>query len=132
MNTLKGLFASIILACTLLLSNCGAYDEGPFISLRFKKARLEGEWKVISINAENVSHSEIYEFDSDNDARYFNESLDAWFSPDKGKWKWEDDKQNIQLTWEKNGSYEIQIKKLTMDELWFDDENNELVKCEKQ
>lgn len=132
MNIIKGLFALILLAGSLLLSNCSAYDEGPFMSLRFKKTRLEGEWKVISINAKEVSHSETYEFDSDNDARYFNETLNAWFSPDKGKWKWEDDKQNIQLTWEKNGSYEIQIKKLTMDELWFDDENNELVKCEKQ
>jgi len=31
----------------VLLAGCGKYDNGPFLSLRSKNARLSGEWKVV-------------------------------------------------------------------------------------
>lgn len=126
------LFMAVSLLTVISIFSCNTYDEGPTISLRFKKTRLEGEWKVMSRDGKDLSHNETYEFDSDNDARFFDDSKQVWFTPDKGKWKWEDDKENLSLVWEKNGAYEIEIKKLTMDEFWFDDQDNKLVKCKKQ
>jgi hypothetical protein len=36
-----------LLICTVcVLSACSPYEDGPGISFRAKKARLEGDWKV--------------------------------------------------------------------------------------
>jgi hypothetical protein len=61
----------LILLFSVLLSSCGKYEEGPNISLRTKRARLSGTWKM---NAEYVNGALIsnndklfsIEFDKDN------------------------------------------------------------------
>jgi hypothetical protein len=122
----------LLLPFFFVLEGCSPYDDGPKISLTRKVKRLNGEWKVESIDGENVNYKYSLEFDKDGDCRYFNENVIDFYDNDKGKWKWEDGKSNISLVWEKNGSYEIQIHKLTKDEFWFDDKENKLVKCNKQ
>ena len=42
------ILASLILVISIL-TDCKKYDEGPLISLRTKKARLAGDWKIEKI-----------------------------------------------------------------------------------
>lgn len=42
-----------LLLPALLLFSCGKYEEGPNFSLRTKKSRLVGEWKLVSFNDGN-------------------------------------------------------------------------------
>lgn len=46
---------SALLLTTILLSSCKKYEDGPAISLRSKKARVEGSWDLtlFTINNEN-------------------------------------------------------------------------------
>jgi hypothetical protein len=46
MKRVKLLFVALFVA-TIALTSCGKYEEGPSISLRSKKARITGEWKMV-------------------------------------------------------------------------------------
>ncbi len=116
----------------IALQSCSPYDDGPKISLTRKVKRLDGEWKVESIDGKKIDYNFSIEFDKDGDCRYFNENVQEFFKNDTGKWKWEDGKSNISFRWGSNGDYEIEIHKLTKDEFWFDDKENKLTKCKKQ
>lgn len=61
----------LILLFSVLLSSCGKYEEGPNISLRTKRARLSGTWKMNAeyVNGALISNNDklfTIEFDKDN------------------------------------------------------------------
>ncbi|MGB0851162.1 MAG: hypothetical protein ACPGTP_07935 [Bacteroidia bacterium] len=129
-------FKIVAILFVFLASSCGKYPEGPKLSLSTKQKRLVGEWKVQSVNGVDVEESVVFEFDSDGDHRVFDDGFYYVGFDNKthsGTWDWEDKKANIFLDYDYIiADYEIQIKKLSKDEFWFDDINNELVKCTKQ
>lgn len=129
---LKNILLALTIPLFIGLTSCSKYEEGPKISLKRKIKRLEGEWKVESIEDKKIDYNYSIELDSDGDCRFFNDDVNPFYNNDKGKWKWEDNKSNISFTWDRNGAYEIQIKKLTDDEFWFDDKENKLLKCSKK
>ena len=46
---------AFIIGMMLVLASCGKYEDGPFLSLRTKNGRLEGNWKLISQERKSVS-----------------------------------------------------------------------------
>ncbi|MEN9333934.1 MAG: hypothetical protein RLY35_1114 [Bacteroidota bacterium] len=54
----KGLF--ILGAGLMLMASCGRYEEGPGFSLRSKKSRLAGDWKIkeITVNGSTTDAGE--------------------------------------------------------------------------
>jgi len=50
MRTTKIILALTILVASLQFTGCKKYEEGPFISLRTKTARLIGEWNLVNYN----------------------------------------------------------------------------------
>lgn len=49
---MKNKLLLIIVVISTILSGCGKYDNGPFISLRTKNNRLEGKWKMVEYKYE--------------------------------------------------------------------------------
>src|SRR5262245_35502326 len=71
---------------------CNKYEEGPSLSLRSKKARLAGEWKIdhITFNGDDITQSVItnmgtdYVFTIAKDGTYTGKGT---YVDDKGTWK---------------------------------------------
>ncbi len=125
----------LMLAATVVImlnfSGCGKYEDGPFFSLRPKKARLVGEWEVVEINKEKPDEGSkiIMEFEKDGDfsLSYFYSSYSESYL---GEWEWEDNKKTVEIEVDGEKS-ELEILRLTNDELWFEDENNNEWQLEK-
>lgn len=69
MNRLRNFIVLIILIA--IVTGCGKYEDGPFLSLRSKNARIEGNWKLVEYSAKSVStaypeDNETYTFDGAN------------------------------------------------------------------
>ncbi len=109
----------------LLLASCGKYEEGPGFSLRSKKARVEGKWKLEK-EIENGQDVPL-EADDKDDVWKFNkdgtfEFQDPGNSTEKGKWFFDDKKGNILITYEFFGgdiAIVLEVVRLTNNEFWF-------------
>ena len=93
---------TLAIALVLFLASCSKYEEGPGISLRSKKSRLVGDWKMTSIttNGQNSATSvetdffecvsgSIIEYDFTYDIKELTYGI------------------NEDGTWTQNGKYEI-------------------------
>lgn len=141
MNTnLKRNFSFMATTVILLnITSCGKYEDGPAFSLRSKEGRLVGEWEVVDIDGSSgiaLSGIDItMEFENDGDAEItytynyygfpYSESYD-------GEWEWEDDKGAISFEYEDGEDIEFEIKRLTNDELWLEDEDGVEFELEKE
>lgn len=127
------LYVSLVLALVVMLGSCGKYEEGPSFSLLSKKARLEGDWKVVK-NFKNDTEQTL-PADAEN-------SLMTVFKDGTGKmsytqggssiaidfeWEFSDSKEEIRIrvknfltsTWE---DWETsKILRLTNSEFWVED-----------
>jgi hypothetical protein len=114
----------------LNFSSCGKYDDGPEFSLRTKKARLTGEWKVVKIAGETPDGQLTFEFEKNGDfsAKY---SYSGYSQSFTGDWEWDNKKEGVTITIGSD-SEDWDIKRLTNKEFWFEDESNDLYKCEKE
>jgi hypothetical protein len=91
----KSLFTLICL--TLIFSSCKKYEEGPGISLRTKKARVVGEWKM---------------------EKLFIDDEEILLTPDEKNNKW---------IFKKDGNYEYQTARYTEIGTWSFDIKRELI-----
>jgi hypothetical protein len=117
------LFVLITLSAVMYTS-CKKYEEGPAFSLRSKKARVVGKWKVEkAFNNGNDITSTVnvinprYEFKKNGDLIV---TITFFGVSDSETWKWEfnDDKERI-ISIEPNGNKEeLQILRLKNKELW--------------
>lgn len=112
-------------AAGLIISGCEKkYEDGPAISLRSKKARVENTWEVEKAydeNGENItSEYDRYELrltkdgDAELRAEYFGATFDT-----EGTWEFRSNKNNIYMDFENDdadGNYEI--LRLKEDEFW--------------
>jgi hypothetical protein len=123
----KGLF--ILSAGLLLLASCGRYEEGPGFTLRSKKARLAGDWKVteITVNGSTTVDGDPtlptgyelnFTFEKDGKFSVSSSDSDTPNTPDTGTWEFKDDSL---VTKYSDGFREaFRIVRLTNKEFWFD------------
>lgn len=122
------LAAAIVIA--LNFSSCGKYEDGPSFSLMSKTSRLTGEWEVVKYDNVAPDDDIILEFEKDGDFSLTYEYDGYSYSYD-GEWSWEEGKEEIEIevdgdksTWE--------VQRLTNNELWFEDPDNNLWELEKE
>ncbi len=111
-----------VFAALLVFGACGKYEEGPSMSLRSKKARLAGDWKVVKVVAGSVEVSDLSEyggtttFDKDGTGKVSGGPLAVAF-----EWEFSDDKTKIitkTTILGVEGKVEAKILRLTNKELW--------------
>lgn len=89
--------AALVLGVGVVVVSCGKYEDGPGLSLRSKKARLAGDWKI---NKYTVSGTDLtslftsYSLTMEKDGNW-NASADGFTA--KGKWELVDSKENLKL-----------------------------------
>ena len=143
MNSLNKIVAAAVIGSGILgLESCKKYEDGPAFSLRSKKARLTGEWQVISsqqgeiANALNTGVDIIVEFKKDGQFSATGTWLQYGYPLSyikQGEWEWTSKKERVEVVWdnpagsivyfkalEKDQAFEI--KRLTNDELNFEDD----------
>jgi hypothetical protein len=108
----------------IFIPSCKKYEDGPAFSLRTKKARISGDWKIESVSENGVDQTSLYTavvgagytLDLEKDGVY---RVTGNF-PDKGKWKLGEDKDDIYMTSDDPGSKEeaYRILRLKNKELW--------------
>lgn len=121
-----------LLVMTFVLGSCSKYEEGPALSLRTKKARLAGEWKVdkyITSEGEEVNGNDdgTIEFTKENTVIVKSGNFSQ-----EGTWEFVKDKEYLQIefTYTSGGitvteTDESKILRLKNDELWLEDEDGD-------
>lgn len=87
--------AALVLGIGVVVVSCGKYEDGPGISLRSKKARLAGEWKVSKYSYDGVDGTSFFA-----DYTYTVDKEGTWTATfgsltSKGTWELVDSKENL-------------------------------------
>jgi hypothetical protein len=109
----------------LLLMGCGKYEEGPSISLRAKKSRLVGNWKLDSAELGGVNVTifyPIFDVSFAEDGAYLERIAVLGFTDEvyDGSWRFNDGKSSIRLDYDDGRTSQVEIKRLTNKELWIE------------
>jgi hypothetical protein len=127
----KKIFVAASLAALLGSTGCKKYEDGPSLSLASKKARLTGEWEVDEIANDPITDGDIVlEFESNGDFSFTYEYGTYSYSY-SGDWEWGNSKESVEVTIDGFKS-EWEILRLTNQEFWFEDEDNDEWQCEKR
>lgn len=119
-----------VLGFMLIFGSCGKYEDGPGFSLRSKTARLTGEWEVDEIDGDSPTGTYEFEIEKDGDITFTYEYYgDVYVN--EGDWEWDSDKEVIEIRVD-GDKVEWEVLKLTNDEFWFEDEDKDEWRCEKQ
>jgi len=99
------------------------YDDGPFYSPLTKEKRLCREWQLDEINGAPYPTNTTWDFEEDGDLdEITNENgvntANAWY------WYWNFDKSGVIVSF-MGGSTEVDISRLTRNELHFDIDGDE-------
>lgn len=140
MNVLnsKKLLLAAGLGIILSFGSCTKYEDGPGLSFRTKTTRLVGNWELIEVDGQQIrrfGEFTLIDFDKDGDftlsGSYFEANGQYVSYREAGDWEWENGKEEIEI--ETNGFKEDwEIMRLTNNELWFEVENGQIWKCEKE
>lgn len=120
---------TLLIFSVVLFVGCGKYEEGPSISLRAKKTRLVGDWKMDSAELGGVNVTLFYpvfnvQFAEDG---AYNEQVSILGLTDEvfqGNWRFNDGKASIRLDYEDGRTSQVEIKRLTNQELWVEFETS--------
>ena len=130
----KKLLLAASMVVLLNFSSCKKYDDGHSFTLVPAKNRLVGEWKVVRFDNVPLATGEavILEFEKDNDFSIL--TTDAGYSYSySGGWEWDDKKDAVKIDLDNTtDEFKMEIDKLTKDELWFTDQDNQKWECEKK
>jgi len=115
----------LFLACAfggfaLLLQSCGKYDNGPLVSPFTKEYRLCREWQLDELNGQAYPSNTYWDFEEDGEVDMITEN-NGTFSSQTRYWYWNNDKRGVII----DNMGEIDISKLTRNQLWFDIGGNE-------
>ncbi len=137
---MKSLKISVVSFAVILLafSSCGKYEEGPGFSLRTKKARITGTWKLdkTEVNGkvvENAFSVGGITFEKDGTGE-----VEAGGIAVKFDWEFTDNKEKVKVTYEVMGDkteMEMEILRLTNKEFWTTEtkgDNTTVTKFKKQ
>jgi len=116
---------SLLIGLAFLLGSCGKYDDGPGLSLKSKKNRLQQEWQLeeLEVNGTDfTSDINIWEIEfkkgGDYDLIFQEVGFDA--GPDAGEWDFSNSKEEIEMKSDDGERLDLDIKRLTSKELWFE------------
>jgi hypothetical protein len=124
----------LLLSIILAMSSCGKYEDGPGLSLRAKKARLDGDWQPKEYtSSEGITMKEgdeLWPFlwmriSFRKDGAYVHSEEPFAFS---GTWEFADEKKVIHATVSSGAGYNstaMTILRLTNKELWIRITSNE-------
>lgn len=122
---MKNIFKIVpgLMLAVVLLSACNKYEDGPKFSLMTKKARLCGEWVIEEYTIDGADHTSDFKammgafvLEIEKDGKYRTEGN----FPDSGTWDLGEDKDDIFLDSNEEGSDEVsyRITRLKNKELW--------------
>ncbi len=128
----------LILSFVFIFSSCKKYEDGPAVSLLTKTSRLTGEWEVTEIDKDSDfgNWKLLLTFEKNGDFTFtaiYTGSYDYDDVTENGEWEWESGKEVVDVTVD-NERQEFKITRLTNDELWFEDKDDNYTewRCEKQ
>jgi hypothetical protein len=133
MNVLKVICLAMLAMFIIIGSGC-KYEEGPALSLRTKKTRLVGEWRIDKLFEENGTEIELSQFQKSITIEFTTANKfimriqgDTY---DQGMWDFSADKEKV-LVFEDDSTnsspvVEFQILRLKNKELWLKDEGGEV------
>ena len=132
MKTKNILFAlAIIILGLTVLPACKKYVDGPMISLRSKKARVTGDWKLESVTMTESgassgtditgTYSSNFEWNIESDYSFKMKSVGTGtlLTDISGTWKFGEDKDDIYFTPSGGSESSYRITRLKNTELWF-------------
>ena len=133
----QALYLTAALALLFSFSSCNKYEDGPGLSFRTKTNRLIGTWELIKTDGYYINRSgefTIINFDRDGDfnmiGSYYDYNGQLTSFQEAGDWEWENGKEEVEIeTYFAKEDWEI--LRLTNRELWFEIENGQIWKCEK-
>lgn len=120
-------FLTIAVLAATLSTSCSKFEEGPSFSLRTKKQRLTGDWKMESVTVDGKDMTADYKaYMGDNSVYTIKKDGSYNISgkhEDKGTWQLGEDKDDIFTKSDAQGSIsEVhRILRLTNKELWLRD-----------
>jgi len=123
--THSNLIAIILVATMFAWSGCKKYEEGPAFSLRSKKDRVVGKWKVAKYLDNGVDETSSLtavnfrvEFKKDGKAvQSFSSAMLGTIS-EEFKWEFDDDKEKIIFIYSNGERDDNEILRLKHKELW--------------
>ena len=113
----------IISVLIIVFVSCSKYEDGPSVSLRTKNARLINKWKIETSDTLFLTKADpITPEDSTTGPLYasyieFQEEGIYYTPPTYGSWDFDEEKQNVIITIDKD-SKSYKILKLKNNELW--------------
>jgi hypothetical protein len=110
------LFSALLLCFLAFFNGCKKYEDGPLLSLKFKNARIAGEWVL-------NEYSYVRTTDEDTTTLTFDGSIMYFFGKAYNGWDYVDTSYSysysMSLTIDKNGTYK-----------WYEVENGQISKWE--
>jgi hypothetical protein len=103
----------------LYLTACKKYEDGPYLSLSTKKARITNQWLLVKkVNSKtkiisNYPYEQILDLKRDNSF-----ILSAGTTAAIGEWQFGSDKESLVLSVSSGSGYRAKILRLTRNELW--------------
>lgn len=126
----------ILSVSLFVFSGCKKYEDGPYVSLKSKMKRLEGEWRLVYLNGDDVFSipPKLY-FKFEEDGTFTRTEVGDNTVSDKGTWIWESRKEIIEVDLRYPNDIEridYRISRLTASELWIEDNNINDYKFQKE
>jgi hypothetical protein len=113
----------LLLLATALIFSCKKYEEGPNLSLRSKKARLCQRWIITEqkVNGNNINITSLFaSFDFEKNNNFSSYVLaDGKQYEGEGTWEFNNNKDNLYLTYNTGGYNKLEIQRLTKKDFWF-------------
>lgn len=127
----------VILASLFIFSGCKKYEDGPYLSFKSKLNRLEGEWRIVTLNGDDVFSNipKLY-FKFEKDGTFYRtEKTDIDTYTDQGTWIWSNHKEVIEVALRYSDvveKFDYQITKLTTSSLWIKDNEANRMEFQKE
>lgn len=118
-----------VAAVALTATGCSTYEDGPSSSLISKNNRLCREWQIDEYNGQSSSvYDTSLEFQKDGDFKLTSTYYGYTYTYNL-IWTWKDDKSGVHVFSNSDTLLSFDINRLTADELWFTDMDNNDWKC---
>lgn len=115
-----------------VFSSCSKYEEGPAISLASKTSRLTGTWELQEIDDESLGDNYSFALTINKDGSCTEKTTILTISNEiDAEWEWSDNKEGLQFIYG-NIIKEVEILRLTNDELWLEEEDGTLLEYAKE
>lgn len=113
----------ILFVCSLALSSCKKYDEGPSLSLLSKKQRLTGKWELASffLNGNEITITNKTDININKNGTFSTSMLIGTntFS-NNGNWAFSDDHEMLLLTYSAQSTESWKIMRLSNKQLFIE------------